>query len=897
MTTLNKEINKNDNKVDNIETKLTLKDLYYLYGNKSIVDREIALELESKTIAYNKFIKNLNNAKTKGLIMGAEYSLIQETMVPLINSIKELIKEASNGKSGRHNTAVTVLSKLTPEESALITLKCIIGGVSKHGNTAGISLVTLCRSLGNRIYDEIRNKRVIEKCPWDARKAVDEAKSKNRQYFYDNVEKYLKGMNLIDECLPSISNSDAVRVGLKLVEIFIETTGLGRLLRVPYKQGYSYTFKLDNYVIEYLASTNEGLADLTFFKRPMLIKPLDWTTPYDGGYLLHLQRDETFIKCNKHTLRFYEDIAMPNVYKAVNALQSTPWRINKRILDILREIKNWETTPIELDFPSKVPSTDKPAYPKDNPSKQQILEWKQIATLWHKNELKRQGRRLLVENLYQQAEDYKNEDAIYFPYSVDFRGRAYAMTLLSPQGSDLNKSLIEFAEGIEVGEEGSKWLAFHGANLYGLDKKPIQERLSWVYSNSELIMSVAENPLDDLRWVSADSPWEFLAWCFEWNQYLKEGTTFRSHIPVAFDGSCSGLQHYSAMLRDPVGAKAVNLIPSDTVQDIYSIVADLVNVQLLKDYNEGADDSSETDKNGITFIRKGTKSLASEWLTYGRTKLNTNGITRKVTKRSVMTLCYGSKQYGFGEQLLEDIITPYLFENPLGFSRPKQSAKYLADIIWNSVQKVVVKAVEGMQWLQKVSSLLANQKDLMGNALSTYWITPVGFPVKQEYHKTKLKQVELSFGEKMLYHVYDIATEDDTKATPKENSRYVPAVSEDIPETIDPRKQRQGIAPNFVHSMDASHMMLTVDACLDKGITSFAMIHDSYGTHAGNAGILFKTVREVFVDTYTKHDVMADIRCHALNMLPDKIAHKVPECPQKGDLDLSQVKESLYAFS
>ncbi|GFH30236.1 DNA-directed RNA polymerase, partial [Haematococcus lacustris] len=39
------------------------------------------------------------------------------------------------------------------------------------------------------------------------------------------------------------------------------------------------------------------------------------------------------------------------------------------------------------------------------------------------------------------------------------------------------------------------------------------------------------------------------------------------------DGSCNGLQHYAALARDSRGAAAVNLVPSDKPQDVYSAVA------------------------------------------------------------------------------------------------------------------------------------------------------------------------------------------------------------------------------------------------------------------------------------------------------------------------------------
>lgn len=91
--------------------------------------------------------------------------------------------------------------------------------------------------------------------------------------------------------------------------------------------------------------------------------------------------------------------------------------------------------------------------------------------------------------------------------------------------------------------------------------------------------------------------------------------------------------------------------------------------------------------------------------------------------------------------------------------------------------------------------------------------------------------------------------------------------------------------------------MLTVCSCVDKGVKSFAMIHDSYGAPAGHGDIMFTTVREAFVDTYSKNDVLQDLHDHIENLLSPKMVDKLPEIPSKGNLDLERVKESMYAFS
>ncbi|WP_455915107.1 DNA-directed RNA polymerase [Pantoea agglomerans] len=57
-------------------------------------------------------------------------------------------------------------------------------------------------------------------------------------------------------------------------------------------------------------------------------------------------------------------------------------------------------------------------------------------------------------------------------------------------------------------------------------------------------------------------------------------------------------------------------------------------------------------------------------------------------------------------------------------------------------------------------------------------------------------------------------------------------VSEDDKD-INAAKQSSGVAPNYVHSMDACHLRMTVNLANEKyGIKAFSLVHDSFGTHA-----------------------------------------------------------------
>ena len=112
---------------------------------------------------------------------------------------------------------------------------------------------------------------------------------------------------------------------------------------------------------------------------------------------------------------------------------------------------------------------------------------------------------------------------------------------------------------------------------------------------------------------------------------------------------------------------------------------------------------------------------------------------------------------------------------------------------------------------------------------------------------------------------------------------------------INKRAQASGIAPNFIHSMDASHLQKTALDSYNQGIRHFAMIHDSYGTCVSQAGTLFRIVREAFVEMYETHDVLETFK-EDMSIFIDQ-GTKIPKAPETGSLDLSVILESKYTFA
>ena len=850
------------------------------YG-KTLVDKELDIELESQALGKEKFLKSCQ-VREFGTPSGTAQVILEEAVTKYFHSLVDYYNKANNGKAGKRHKLVSVLRELDPEKVAFIVCNTLICNATGYR-----TLNSMATLVGDYIDDEIRFQKITAK-------GINK-ESLGKRVDYNHKRRYLLAMegHYIEQGeLPEykgLTKKERAIIGTKLIEIFCNCTGCAYLEKHAKGTGRSefmYYLAFDNDLVQYINANNEKLASLCFYYRPMVIPPKEWTGVFGGGYHLHLKRPLQLVRTPKRVLKeLYGDLDMPEVYKAVNAIQATPWRINKKVLEVMNEIIDWEGIPEGLGIASKYPDVQ-PVKPVDIDTNEDSLKaWKKQMLYYYQNENTRKGKRIKTQLDMATANLYKDYEDIYFPHNLDFRGRIYPVTSFSPQGDDLCKGLLEFSKGIKLGEHGARWLAMHGANCYGLDKKPLVERLEWVYDNAELIHKVATAPLDNLAlWSDTDAPVEFLAFCFEWDNYMTYGESYESHLAVAFDGSCSGIQHFSAMLRDEIGGKAVNLMPSEEVQDIYKIVAEEVNKNVTNDFHNGTQDEMITDeKTGEVYLKKGTRSLAKEWLDYG--------ITRKVTKRSVMTLAYGSKEYGFAEQVYEDTVMPALSHDINAFSKPKQASRYMAKHIWEAVSVVVVKAVEAMTWLQKVSGLLATDKDINGKYLPTTWVTPAGFMVSQKYIKTKAHRIHCVIQGSLEIRSGAYIEEK------QEGDLLTVTVQLDDKDSLDTKKQKQGIAPNFVHSLDASHLMLTVNSCVDQGVTNFAMIHDSYGTHAGNADILFRTVREVFVQTYQDNDVLMDLYHQVYNQLSEKKLKELPLPPTKGNLDLELVKTSMYAFA
>lgn len=819
--------------------------------------RQCELEEKMRGMGIDRFWNDLDKAKERNqeTQAGSVRRLMNHSIDSLADGIKAFVAEAVNGKAGRKNIAAHLLKLIEPDAAAVLTLRVVLDGISREA-----LMVPLARRISMMIEDELAF-RAFARADKNAHDlVVKREKSVNGSDYRRQRHTMFHNMEARGITWKSWDVTEHIHVGSKLIELMMETTGLIQVktYNVDVKK-QEVRVEATPETIKWLEEENNRCEAMAPVYLPTIIPPKPWTSPFDGGYWSGRVRRLALVKTySKQYLAELAEHDMPEVYDAINAMQHTAWSLNPQMLEVVRTL--WNNGSVLGDIPSAddYPLPAKPDFlnddelEKDDWTPEQLesfRNWKRSAVDTYAMNAKLKSLRLQFAKVLYVAELFANEEAIYFPHQMDFRGRAYAVPLfLNPQGSDVAKGLLQFANGVPITDlEGESWLAIHGANSYGNDKVSLEDRHQWVLDNEDVILQCAADPYGCHFWCDADKPFQFLAFCFDWAGLRAEGYGYISHLPVQMDGSCNGLQNFSAMLRDPIGGKAVNLIPSELPADIYQSVADLVKAQVMKDA-ACQDDEAKA-------------ALARGWLQYG--------ITRKVCKRPVMTLAYGAKEFGFNTQVYEDTVLPYKYQvapEAYPWANGWAAASYMGGLIWECVGQVVVAARQAMDWLQAAAKAASKE------GLPVRWETPDSLVVLQAYPKLLTKRVRLTFQ--------------------GVERRLTAAVGVD--KELDVQRQANGISPNWVHSMDASHLRATVRRGFHEGIRSFALVHDSYGTHAGNAWALAEFLRDEFIKMYSG-DVLASFRDELSYQLPPKTT--LAPLPPKGTLDLELIRSARYFFA
>ena len=839
--------------------------------------KQCELEIEMLSLGSSRYDREVERAQKKGEAGDSTTAapLMTVAIAPVAERIRAFRKEWEDRGRGRRPTALKYLKLVRPEVASFLALKVCLGHI--FGRATGLAAVTM--QVAQYLEDEVRFQEFNKTYPAYFGLIRERLIRQGRGYkqqrstllalFNRSLEK--DGMDM----WATWPAEEKVQIGDLLVRFVVEETGLVTVAKVRHSHSRTkHVLRPTDSTFEWLEERHAECAVISPVFLPMVVRPKDWTTPDDGGYLTANIRPVQMVKTRNRS--YLEDLGnwqMDSVYKALNTLQSVPWKINTKVLEIMELVWEENIEVGKLIHREKLPDPPKPDDIDTN--KEARKKWSQAAGQVRDMNFRAISRRLRAMQTLEIAQRFKEDEEIFFPHSLDWRGRLYPIPQnVNPQGDDLARSLLTFKRGEPLGKDGAKWLAIHGANCFGAaDKETLDGRVGWTLDNNEAICCCAAEPMVHRWWMEAEDPWQFLAFCMEWFNFIQVGHTYVCSLPVSLDGACNGTQHFAALLKDVDTAKVVNVLPSILPVDIYQQVCD----EVLRLIDDDLLDPGQLDAR--------TLLIATHWR---------ENVVRKTVKRPTMTMAYGATEYGYQEQILNDTLRPLKdadHTHPLALNH-YPAAEYLRKKIMEALSNVVSAAATVMQWLQEVASVAAKE------GVPLIWETPTGFLVLQDYKVEKKKQVRTMLAGKKRFLSLRLKGEGDK---------------------LNVRKQASGVAPNFIHSLDASHLMMTINKCFEYkccekrdhdgtccgiGISSpeidmfhsFGGVHDSYSTVPAHVGFMRDCLRESFAEMYST-DLLAKLKTDLAKWMNDDLIARIPALPERGDLDISQVTKSDFFFA
>jgi len=469
-------------------------------------------------------------------------------------------------------------------------------------------------------------------------------------------------------------------------------------------------------------------------------------------------------------------IGPPAWVKAVRKHEAVPYRINRKMLELLEQL---------------------PIVDEDRPERVRFLD---------------EARRLA------------EHDKFYQRMHLDFRGRMYtSRSLVNYQGDDQYRCLMEFAEGVELNEEGYLNLLFHAATLweptvlphgYGPKFLKLVTVGKWML---EEFIAYAEDPVGTYdQWqinsITEDKlsdPLLFIRACIE----LRDATTkkrmirkkgFITHLPIEVDQTNSVIQHIALFYGDKDLAEMCNLMVES---DFY-------------------------------------RQIADGWKIVGLS----NGEKRKVVKKIVVPRCYGSGSERIAKEELGNIsflnnwvpeetdskddpteqdavdAAKQVYSNKSAVKKVKE-LKDDVDLQWSYADiihhmQLVALVEEGIRRVEQAVPAIGTYRQEMKEVIEEW-----GCPLDGEMAWATMSGFEVHFRpvyvDQMRFRVPK--SKEERKYRVQLSARYVtPRLKEtDV---------KLGLQANLVHSVDATlaHMVVT------SAEFPVIAVHDAFAAHANN---------------------------------------------------------------
>lgn len=812
-------------------------------------ERQLQYEQDSDATAQAARLQTLLIESREGSVeLPRASTLISRMYAEVMRELEATAAIKTRGVGGKYKTW---LRALPLDVAAVISIRECIKLCTSHTHATHVHGQDLAIAVGKLFELEVRIRQAEAVNPVYMQRIREQLKENAttnmghiRKLYNVAIERVMKG-----EVDFSLTKTDIIHIGKFGVDACLNA-GLLEMHRGTNKSGvtveYSLAPEINDFLIGYTENDVRNVVNRE--ESRMLCAPDPWSNLHDGGYL-SVRRKAASPLMGLRSIRksVRAEVAqeftaekMPMVFEAGNYMQSIPFTVHDATRRAIQRV--WEAGGGVMGVPRK-DAPKRPEMPlgetwvKEGASEYELAvfgRWKRHVVQYYADLRGWRSKVREIGGFFRTAND--TGEPLWFPMYFDKRGRWYYRGMPNPQGSDLAKAVLHFYEKKPIGTDGVFWLKVHIANSFGQDKERFIDRARWTEANWERIERALDVPEDAADVWGADAPWCMYAAAWELREAYRSGNpaTYCTGIPVHMDATCSGLQHFSAMLRDPIGGQYVNLtdgVGCGPKQDIYARVAQVAAQAMQADTNS-------TDPE--------IAAKAAFWLSVG--------LPRGLAKKPVMTYVYGATLRGTAS-FIETFAETEMKVTWPDETKSGHYSMYAAKMLFKGIEATVPAAAAGMRWLRNVASQQPNGQRMQ-------WTTPTGFKVQHDYQDFTDVRIWLNSCGVSSMIVREFT--EDTRAMAMQNA----------------------IAPNFVHALDASHLTMTALRMRDAGMQVVA-IHDSFGTHPCDVASMHSCIRESFVELYKDRNILGEFLWEVSG---------VGDTPMRGTLDLDSILASEFFF-
>ncbi len=624
--------------------------------------------------------------------------------------------------------------------------------------------------------------------------------------------------------------------------------------------------------------------------------------------------------------------------KGIDGMQQTGWRVNKEVLKAVIN-HDWKDPTVVIPKTGSKFSVDKAFKHLQDQSKKQAAgkpndlteaeeTYERLSKYWAVKRSAQKERSRIIERkiTIEKARSLSGFYEFYNYVEADYRGRLYYVeSYLNFQSNDIAKGLLEFSQAKSVTPDGFHWMLIHAACSFNqsfsiddlkkttafeqdyvshlheeqlediaVDKMSLKDRIIWAQSNYTLIKTVAKNKIIH---PNAEKPIVFLAACIDIANCItafERGHPYYSHLPIPVDGSNNGMQHAAAINKDAETGRMVGLSPSNIPADLYVKVGKRMTEEAPEFFRERMMPMKDIRKNiskRATMVRAYSAGAASisenmfsdAYKTNAVEEFNINArdcdFLAKIAIKAIDEVCPANTVIrNFLQNLVKFELGYYEWYDEAGENVDRAHKKLKLELRNHyTTRKALMKLEEDTS---SVDALISNTHKRLqshrytliegnGNDVVS-WVAPSGFVVDCSLFVRDEVKCDITIS-KQRYKI--VGKLDSTRP--------------------DIQKHVSAIAANYIHSMDASHMSMTIRKWNEAGYEFFGGVHDSFATHCCDVDKLLQVIKETFIELYSTDTFYEDL---VSNILSSTKGYEW-EQPVIGSLDLTDVLQSDFFFA